>query len=88
MVHVEQREQDPTKVASLHSLFFFRVGLCVCKWKNWCTSHSYGWFWTLSSFLPESMAALLFRGRKEKKNEKRIFKRNDRTLTVNTVLPS
>lgn len=40
MVHIEQRKQNPSKLASLHSLFFLRVGLCVYKWKNWCTSHS------------------------------------------------
>lgn len=52
MVHIEQRKQNPSKLASLHSLFFLRVGLCVYKWKNWCTSHSCCCCcWTLSSIL-------------------------------------
>lgn len=50
MVHIEPRKQNPSKLASLHSLFFLRVGLCVYKWKNWCTSHSF-YCRTLSSIL-------------------------------------
>lgn len=41
MVHIEQRKQNPSKWASLHFLFFLWVGLCVYKWKNQCTSHSF-----------------------------------------------
>lgn len=40
MVYIEQEKQNPPRLASLHSLFFLRVGLCVYKWKNWCTSHN------------------------------------------------